>query len=392
VNVAEIVAAAVEQTGLDDFGDDLLPSSVPSFREGLERYVDSLAGEARLNDLGGLALPPAVTAALVNRLKVVDWAQRHPEVREERIEAPVVVIGMFRAGTTFLSSLLDQDPANRALLGWESQDSAPPPTPATRRSGPRVDAAQGGMDMLELLNPAISAIHHEAAVDPTECIAVMGQAFQSISWEAIANVPSYGAWWRAADNAPAYDYHRLVLQVLQSGGVRGRWTLKSPHHALALDALVDTYPDARLVLLHRDPVALVGSVCSLIRVMSSTFSDADHRAYIAAHWQDTLEESVRRIDDFRARRPEHPVLDVGYADLARDPLASVMALYDGLGLEPGAGAFAAIERHLAERPRREFGSHSYDVAEFGLSEGAVRERFADYAERYGVESESLAQP
>ena len=98
MNVDGILAAAVEQTGLDDFGDALLPSSVPTFREGLERYVDSLAGEAQLNDLGGVALPPAVTAALVNRLKVVDWAQRHPEVREERIEAPVVVIGMFRAG------------------------------------------------------------------------------------------------------------------------------------------------------------------------------------------------------------------------------------------------------------------------------------------------------
>ena len=386
MNVDDIVAAAVEQTGLDDFGD----ADTPSFREGLGTYVDSLDREAQLNDLGRVALPPAVTAALVNRLKVVDWATQHPEVLEERIQAPVVVIGMFRAGTTFLSNLLDQDPANRALLGWESQDSAPPPSPETRRSGPRVDAAQGGVDMLELLNPAISAIHHEAATDPTECIAVMGQAFQSISWEAIANVPAYGAWWRAADSTPAYDYHRLVLQVLQSGGVRGRWTLKSPHHALALDALVDAYPDARLVLLHRDPVALVGSVCSLIRVMSSTFSDADHTSYIAAHWQDTLEESVRRIAEFRARRPEHPVLDVAYADLARDPLGTVRGLYDTLGLEPGPGAFAALEQHLADHPRREFGSHGYDVRDFGLTEGDVRERFRAYTEAYGVESESLA--
>ena len=256
-----------------------------------------------------------------------------------------------------------------------------------------MDAAQGGVDMLEMLNPAISAIHHEAAADPTECIAVMGQAFQSISWEAIANVPSYGAWWRAADDRPAYDYHRLVLQVLQSGGVRGRWTLKSPHHALALDALVDTYPDARLVLLHRDPVALVGSVCSLIRIMSSTFSDADHRAYIAAHWQDTLEESVRRIDDFRARRPEHPILDVAYADLARDPLGTARRRSTtALGLAPGVGALRRRSSATSStHPRREFGSHSYDVGEFGLTEAEVRERFRGYTERYGVEPETLGQ-
>ena len=386
MNVDAIVAAAVEQTGLDDFGD----AGVPGFRQGLEAYVDSLDGEAQLNELGGLALGPAVTAALVNRLKVVDWATTHPEVRDEQIEAPVVVIGMFRAGTTFLSNLLDHDPANRALLAWESQDSAPPPTPETRRSGPRVDAAQGGVDMLEMLNPAISAIHHESAADPTECIAVMGQAFQSISWEAVANVPTYGAWWRAADSAPAYDYHRLVLQVLQSGGVRGRWTLKSPHHAMDLDALVATYPDARLVLLHRDPVALVGSVCSLIRTMSSTFSDADHRAYIAAHWTDTLEEMVRQIDDFRTRRPEHPIVDVAYADLARDPLGTLRGIYADLDLAPGDG-FRGVQDHLRAHPGREFGSHSYDVGEFGLTEAEVRERFRGYVERYAVEPEALAQ-
>ncbi|WP_193613395.1 sulfotransferase family protein [Nocardioides lijunqiniae] len=380
MNSDELMAQASEATGLDDFGD-------PAFRAGLDHYVAALDDEAQLNELGGVALGPAVVAALTNRLKVVDWTRRHPEVLDERIEAPVVVIGMFRAGTTFLSNLLDRDPANRALLAWESGDSVPPPAPEERRSGPRVEAAQGGVDMLEMLNPEISKIHHEGAADATECIAVMGQAFQSISWEAIANVPSYGAWWRAADNAPAYAYHRTVLQVLQSGGVRGRWTLKSPHHALALDALVDTYPDARLVLLHRDPVVLTGSVCSLISTMSSTFSDADHRDYIAAHWTDTLEESVARIDDFRARRPEHAILDVQYADLARDPVGTVESLYAALGLEPGAGAFDAMAASVADRPRGAFGAHAYDVAQYGLDEGALRERFAGYSERYGVEPE-----
>ncbi|WP_028642633.1 sulfotransferase family protein [Nocardioides sp. URHA0020] len=385
MNPDDLEAQATAQTGLTDFGD-------PSYREGLERYCDALDHEAQLNDLGVVALPPSLVAALTNRLKVVDHVARHPAVAEERIEAPVVVVGMFRAGTTFLSQLLDADPGNRALLAWESQDSVPPPEPGERRSGPRVDAAQGGVDMLEMLNPAISAIHHEAASDPTECIAVMGQAFQSISWEAIANVPSYGAWWRAGDNRGAYDYHRLVLQTLQSAGVRGRWTLKSPHHALALDALVDTYPDARLVLLHRDPVTLTGSVCSLINVMSSTFSDADHRPYIAEHWSDTLAESIDRIEDFRARRPEHPILDVHYADLARDPVDTVRGVYDALGLEAGDGAFEAMADHLAAHPRGEFGGHRYDVTEFGLSEGTVRERFQEYVERYGVEAEHLDAP
>ena len=115
------------------------------------------------------------------------------------IEAPIVVIGMFRAGTTFLSQLLDQDPHNRALLRWEAGDSAPPPTYANFRSGPRVDAAHLANDMLEDLNPRMKAIHHEDADGPTECIAIMSQDFKSLSWEAIANVPSYSRWLLATD-------------------------------------------------------------------------------------------------------------------------------------------------------------------------------------------------
>ena len=128
-----------------------------------------------------------------NRLRIVDWAQRHPEVADERIDAPLVVIGMFRAGTTFLSYLLEQDPRNRALLRWEAGDSVPPPTPADFRSGPRVEAARVGNDMLEQINPRIRAIHHEEPDGPTECITLMSQDFKSLSWEAISNVPTYGA-------------------------------------------------------------------------------------------------------------------------------------------------------------------------------------------------------
>ncbi len=112
-----------------------------------------------------------------------------------------------------------------------------------------------------------------------------------------------------------------MLQVLQSGGVRGRWSLKSPHHALHLDALTATYPDARLVLMHRDPVVLCASVCSLITTLTGTFSDADHQRYIAEHWTEMLARSVAAVDAFRAANPGTRIVDVHYADLVRDPIA-----------------------------------------------------------------------
>lgn len=377
----DVLAEACEKTGLDDFGPD-------DFREGLAVLCESINGEARLNELGELAVRDTVVNSLANRLRVFDWIRRHPEVARERIEAPIVVIGMFRAGTTFLSQLLDQDPHNRALLRWEASDSAPPPSPANFRSGPRVDAARLSNDMLEELNPRMTAIHHEDAAGPTECIAVMSQDFKSLSWEAITNVSAYSRWLLTSDQGSAYEYHRSTLQVLQSGGVRGQWTLKSPHHALALDALTAVYPDARLVLLHRDPVVLCASVCSLISTLSGTFSDADHTAYVAEHWTAMLEESVKRIEAFRAAHPEHPIVDVQYADLLDDPLGTVDDLYAACGAELDPGARDAMAAYVTAHPKTEFGTHGYDPAEFGLDAGELAERFAGYVDRYDVAVES----
>jgi hypothetical protein len=379
----ELVAEAGRQTGLDDFGSD-------SFREGLAIYCDSLESEAELNEIGTLAVPAAVVASLSNRLRVVDWGRRHPEVASEPIDAPLVVIGMFRAGTTFLSCLLDQDGGNRPLLLWESADSVPPASPADHRAGPRIEAAREHGAMLNQLNPKMRVVHHEEPDGPTECIAVMSQDFKSLSWEAIANVPAYGEWLLQTDQRSAYEYHRLVLQVLQSGGVRGRWTLKSPHHAIALDALTAVYPDARLVLLHRDPVVLCASVCSLISTLSGTFSDADHQRYIADHWTTMLGESIRRIDAFRKSHPEHPIVDVQYADLVREPVATVAALYSSLGDELDDRATLAMSTYVESNPKGKFGAHGYDLAEFGLNGDDLTERFADYVARYDVPTERFA--
>jgi len=373
----EFLAAASKETGLEDYGSD-------AFREGLEVYCQSAFSEAGLNDVGVMAVSGNIVSSLANRLRVVDWATRHPDVADERIDAPLVVIGMFRAGTTLLSNLLDQDRRNRPLLRWEAGDSVPPPTPSDFRSGPRVDAVRASAEMLEQLNPQMAVVHHEEADGPTECISVMSQDFKSLALEAITNVPTYGRWLQDVDQRSAYEYHRLVLRVLQNGGVRGRWTLKSPHHAIALDALTAVYPDARLVLLHRDPSVLCASVCSLIDTLSSTFSDTDHRRYIAEHWTAMLETSIDRIDNFRAAHPEHPILDVQYDDLVRNPVETVATIYAAIGDSLDADARARIGTYVAANGKGKFGEHRYDLSAYGLEEAEVSERFASYVSRYQV--------
>jgi hypothetical protein len=382
MDAAELVGEAVAQTGLDDFGGDEL-------REGLEVLAQAIEGEAQLNDFGAVAVRAQIVGALANRLRVVDYITRTPSVADEPVDRPLIVVGMFRAGTTLLSQLLDEDPNNRALLSWEVADSVPPPTPAQFRSGPRVDAVRVGQEFLSQVNPALDTVHHEQADQATECLAVLGQDFKSLIWEAVAIVPTYSAWLDTADHLSAYRHHRRVLQVLQHGGVRGRWTLKSPHHALALEALTTVYPDSRLVLLHRDPTVLCASVCSLIRTLSATFTDADHRAWIARRWPEVLVQCVDRVAAFRAAHPEHSIIDVHYADLVGDPIGTVAAIYQAAGQSLDDSTASAMSAFLAANPKNKYGVHRYDLAEFNLDPNDLRERFAAYIDCYDVPVEAL---
>ncbi|MDX2275803.1 MAG: sulfotransferase [Hyphomonadaceae bacterium] len=377
-----LASAAQEAAGLQDFGGE-------TFREGLAHYCHALEHEAKLNAIGQMAIPMGITGALANRLRVTNWIKRHPEVLDERIEAPFVIVGLFRAGTTLLSSLLAKDARHRPLYRWEASDSTPPPTLDGIASDPRIEATRTQMAMIDQINPRFRVVQGEEPDGPTECIVLTGQDFRSNVWEAMANAPSYGAWLANADHASAYAYHKRVLQVLQSGGVRGRWTLKAPSHALQLKALTDTYPDARLILLHRDPVTLAASVCSLITTLTGTFSDADHSRYIATHWIDILERCTNAVEAFRREHPRIQIVDVLYSDLARDPIAEIRRIYSAFGDSAEGQPLEAMRAHLAARPKHKFGAHAYTPEDFGLNPGELRERFKAYTDRYSVPQEYM---
>ncbi|MEX0665605.1 MAG: sulfotransferase [Acidimicrobiia bacterium] len=374
VDLAAVVAGACDQAGIDDFGAN-------SFREGLENFIGSLNDEAQLSELGAVAIEAQITKCLVNRLRVTAWLKEHPTLRDAPVERPIIVLGLPRTGTTLLSELFHRDPATRSLMRWEAMDSVPPPQAATFTTDPRVEAARVDAGMLDALNPGFRAIHYEAPDGPTECVAVLAQDFKSLLWECVANVPSYGEWLLACDQASAYEYHHDVLCLLQSGAP-GRWALKTPQHCLELDALLARYPDARLVMTHRDPVTVVASLCSLVRSLSGTFSDADHGAYINAHWTAVAAELVERVMTWRGTHDDAIFVDVAYDDLVADPIAAVRSVYERGGDELTPSAESAMRGYLAEHPHGEHGRHRYDLDALGLDAGALRDRFATYRSRF----------
>jgi hypothetical protein len=239
------------------------------------------------------------------------------------------------------------------------------------------------MEVMYSLLPDLQAVHWEAGDGPTECSALLGQSFRSLDWLRLFHVPGYVDWYLSCDLSPAYELHRTALQLLQSAA-SGRWALKEPGHLLGLDALLDAYPDARLVMTHRDPRSTVASSVSLSRASqpNGLTRHLDTTDYWGRLWLRTLGAMVDSMMTFRARRPDVEIFDVAYERLVADPVGSVAAIYEHFGESLSREAEVAMAEHLASHPKGVHGRHAYSLDAADLSTQAVDARFAAYRRRF----------
>ncbi|UCF67366.1 MAG: sulfotransferase, partial [Acidobacteriota bacterium] len=251
-----LFATARARAELEDFDED-------GFREPLRVLLHSLAGEANLHPFGLLYARQLILRCLVNRLRLTEHWKRAPEILHEEVRAPLFVLGLPRTGTTLLLNLLASDPANRWLAFWEAHEPSPPPERASYQTDPRRRRARREVRTLDYLVPGLIAMHEISAEGPEECFALLANSFAGIQFSWMFDVPAFNEWLSAHDARSAYAYHRKQLQLLQWHCPGERWVLKSPGHLWTIDALVATFPDARIVQLHRDPLKVVPSACSL---------------------------------------------------------------------------------------------------------------------------------
>lgn len=376
-----IVAAARKASALDDLGSD-------SYREPLEIFCESLEREARLTTFGRMVLRGMLTGSLANRARVIDWAKRHPEVREERIERPWVICGLPRTGTTLLSRLLSLDPNARPLKQWEAASPVPPPDLASHEEDPRIAKAAKSVEQLDRLNPAMRSMHPMGATLSTECVTLFAFDLRSLSLETQACVPSYGRWLEECDMTSAYEIHQLTLQMLQSRLPTVAWSLKTPNHLWCLPTLLAFYPDARIVWNHRDPNKVVASVASLTTTMHRmTTREADPVA-VGADWNHKLHLAVSRAAEFDAKQANRDWCShVLYADLMADPVAEVKRIYAHFGEEVQPLHEKRMQTWMRDRPQEAFGRHRYDFADFGMKPDEIAAQYAEYRERYGIREE-----
>jgi len=381
-----LLEQAAARTGLDDFGP-------PSFRDGLDRLVDGLAQEAHLNTVGEAMAPAVLLGYLGTRLEVTDWHRRHPEMAQGAVTPPVVMIGMGRTGTTILHDLLGQDPANRVPRTWEVDRPCPPPETATRDTDPRIAEVQAQVDALDRLHPEFQAMHPTGARLAQECIRITGSEFASLIFLSQFRLPTYLDWLtHDADLAPAYRWHRRFLQLLQWHDPADRWVLKSGAHLWALPALVAEYPDAWFIQTHRDPLRVVASLSSLFATVRRTGSDEVTIAQVADDWTDPILDALDRAVTARTDGtvPADRVVDIQYATLVVDPLATIRELYARWDLELRPEVAGRMRAFLEEHGQHRHGVHRYAFGDTGQSAERIRDRSRRYREYFDVPEEPLA--
>lgn len=366
----DIAAAAVRTTGLSDFGGS-------EHEEGLRILVDSLANEAGLTPVGNHRLRGSVKGVLVARLMAEQGFATHPEHADVPVRRPIFVTGLPRSGTTLLQRLLTADPRHQGLEQWLADLPQPRPPRHTWADDPIFSAMQSGYEAFHAANPELAGLHYSDATTHEECWRLLQQAGTSVAFETQAHVPTYSRWLEKQDWTPAYLRHRRLLQLIGLPDADRRWVLKNPSHLMALDALLEVYPDAIVLVTHRDPVTCVASMCSLAEASTRGTSTVFTGATIGRTQLDLL---VREQEAYRAARgtsgPGH-FFDVQYADLVDDPIGTVAAVYSRFDLPWDDATETTIRAELeASRSGVRRPQHAYSLEDYGLSEDQVRAALA----------------
>jgi hypothetical protein len=377
IDLEAIEREARQTTGLVDFGSG-------EWREGMEVLADAAIAEARLNEMGFAILRSEFLAQLINRLEIEDWVKRHPEIRDEEIDAPIILATLPRTGQTAAGWIFDRDPGNRALYTWQAKRPVPPPLPHSDSIDPRILKERASVAQM----PAeLRRMHLSDAEEPDECHYLISNAFRGAHQIYSMHVPSHYTWSVDQTNmSEAYAYYRLQLQLLQSRTPGRRWVLKNSPHLLHLDELHAALPGAHYVQFHRDPLAVIASNCQLTVLLRGMRSDDVNRKEIGESVVRLLSDYVERTLRFRDKNVTRPWIDVSFNQFVENPVREVERIYGELKIPLSSVARDAMALWMKQNPR-DARRPDPDLEPFGLDPTHLREVFSDYCARYGLTGE-----
>lgn len=347
----------------------------------LRALVDAVNG-SDLHVVGRMLTREEMLRGVRTRFLMADARRRDPGIADEVIDAPIVVTGPARSGTTILFELLGLDPALRTPVATDVLHPAPPPGTSAAEITAMTETEQ---ELWADIQPEFASLHELRSDLPVECITFCSPSFAGNHWPML--LTDLGGW--APDLTADLAFHRALLQTVQRGREPRRWLLKTPGYLMMLDDLLTAYPDVCLVQTHRDPAKTMPSTVSTVAMIQWLRTDAVDLDAVAPLIGALFGEALttvgrRRLDGSLPDR----FGDVRFTDLMADPAEAVAGAYAGIGRELAPAHREAIVAYVRDKPRGKHGAHRYTAEDWGFDPAALHAELAEYMAHFDVAVEA----
>jgi len=351
----------------------------PQFLADINTFLGFVEKSGDLSVTAKVATRADITRRLTNSLKLQEAKKRHPDLTEQPIKAPIVIVGLPRTGTTLLQRLLSQDPATHGPALWELFDPVQmdaPGDPELRRR-----EASSFEKTLRQFSTVLWSIHPMMTDEADECTFIMAQSTGDIN---LTGGMPYFEWYMKRSAIPDYQLHKQYLQALHYGKPSRRYILKSPHHTPKVGDLLTVYPDANVILCHRGLTHVMASWLSFMALARKIAGMPVDPKQIGRDWVEVLKTSIEAAMKVRDQHAPTQFFDVNYDDLVLDPMGMVRKIYAHFGIELTVAAEVKMKSWLEKDRQQERLGHRYTLAQYGLTPEDLERAFADYIHRYNV--------
>lgn len=373
-DIEGVLADAKAAAGLDDFGaDDYLP--------GLKVLLQTY-DQTGWSERGRKSKRKRVVKLLAARLRIEAAFKKYPEIKQQEIKQPIYLTGLPRTGTSALLNLLANDGNNRPLKLWEGMNPDPCEDFEHGKDDPRYVQMKAWEEHQAKTNPDFKKIHATSADTPEECIHLLNHTFGDVQYGIEMMMQPYGSWLLEQDWGASYDYYADLLRMVQWQRPGNRWLLKAPSHLWAMNHIVRNFPDACIVITHRNPLKVTASYCSMMAAMMQEreLDKAQFGQVVLNYLVKCMQSAMQQREAMDANR----FIDIQFNDFINDSMGVARSIYQHFGLELSSETEAAMQAHVDAHPMNKHGKHDYALEQYGLTEQQVLDAFDFYVKAYNV--------
>jgi hypothetical protein len=359
-------------------------------------YCSGIDQNPYISPIGRYLLKTMGMNMLKNRRKVLQFYDLNKAYIEEHgnFNAPVIITGSARSGTTLLQRLLSEDPNTRAPYTYELEVPLPPlKNGVDPLQDSRIKKSSAGIKTLQRLAPGFMEKFAESHFwDATE----MEESFvYALAHNGINEMNSISAGkahlhdlMQTENKGPFFQYERLFYTMLDAFcPAKSHWTLKSPDYTFYFPHIFNEFPDSKIVITHRNPLFTLPSLCRIWESWCIAFDqDGAFDKYRFGQLIKLVQDKYLRVPfEFRREHPEYEerIFDCIYEEFFADPISVVKKMYKKFNLLYTEEFEEGMRKYLINNQQGKFGRHTYTLEEYGFEAEHLYQEYIEYMDHFG---------